>query len=371
MATTHRTWLEISSAALKHNYHQLYGLIGSRVRMLPVVKANAYGHGLAQVIPILQSLHPHGLGVAYGQEAFDLRRLGYRGRIVVLSFWSSDQLPELVRQGIELVAWDFESLQSLKKLAGQHVPVRIHLKLDTGTSRIGFLLSDPPRLKKNLGHSSVQVVGCWSHLANAEEQSSRRTKQQINRFTTLKSQLNLPARVVAHLACTAAVIRYPEAYFGLVRPGIGLYGLWPSVEIKAWARRFQPKLSLQPALRWYTRLSQIKTIPTGTSVGYGSTVTVKRTTRIGILPVGYSDGYDRRLSNAGWVIVNRQRCPVIGRISMNLMMVDLSRAPHAKQGDRVTLIGTGADIEDLCRAAKLLNYEFVSRIHPQLERHGI
>jgi alanine racemase len=226
------------------------------------------------------------------------------------------------------------------------------------------------KIRTAIKTTNVHVVGVFSHLANSEERSSIRTRKQIDSFTTLQKSLDISTRVVRHIACTAAVIRYPEAHFGLIRPGIGLYGLWPSAELRVWSRAHQPKLELKPVLAWYSRLSQIKNIPAGTSIGYGSTITVKRPTKLGVVPVGYADGYDRRLSNRGWVVVNGQRAPVVGRISMNLLMVDLSKTQRARVGHMVTLIGPGVSVTELERCG-IFGYEFLARLSSAIPRRVI
>ncbi len=368
MARHRRTWIELSASNLEHNFSALRRLSRSAA-MIAVVKANAYGHGLKEVITLLQRLHPWALGVAYGDEALLLRQLGYRGRIIVLSYWTPSQLRELVQVGVELVVWDWSSWRAVQALATRRT-VRIHLKLDSGTSRIGFLPSDMSRLQSGFRTSRATLVGIFSHLANSEEKSSKRTIHQINHFTTLQSQLPLVKRVVRHLASTAAVIRYPEAHFGAVRPGIGLYGLWPSYEIRDWAKANRRQLSLRPVMNWYSRLAQVKTVPSGTSIGYGSTVTTKKKTTIGVIPVGYADGYDRRLSNRSWVMIGSDRARVLGRIAMNMMMVDLTLANTAKAGDQVTLVGPGVTVADLEHLG-VFGYEWVARIHPQILREVV
>lgn len=363
-----RTWIELSAANLRQNYSALRRLAG-QTAILAIVKANAYGHGLSQVCPVLTALQPYGLGVAYGDEAFLLRDLGFRGRIVVLSYWRPEQLTRLIKTGVELVVWDWPSWQAANDASLRRpAKVRVHLKLDTGTSRIGFLPCDLPKLRRAIARSGVKITGLFSHLANAEESRPIRTKQQVKRFTTLQEEVGLDNRVVRHLACTAAVIRYPEAYFGLLRPGIGLYGLWPSVETEAWSRANRPRFQLQPVLSWYTRLIQVKTLPAGTPVGYGSMITVKRTTVIGVMPVGYADGFDRRLSNRGWVMVRGHRAPVLGRVCMNLTMVDLSRCRGARVDDTVTLIGRGVGADDMAAAVGTINYEITTRIDGAIPR---
>lgn len=369
MATRNdRTWVEISRSAVRYNLNAVQRLIGT-VPIAPVIKANAYGHGLIELVKILRGQKIWGICVAYGTEALQLRRLGFRGRILVLSFWQGSELAELIRARIDLAVWNTHSLH---KIVGLPVALRsrarLHIKLDSGTSRIGFLPGQLPKLRRQLDQANLRPVGLFSHLANSEEASTAGTKQQLIRFTTLYRQLNLDQGITKHLACTAAAMRYPEARFGLIRLGIGLYGLWPSEATKRATSSKYPRFRLHPVLVWKSRLSQVKTLTAGTAVGYGSTVIVQRSTTIGIVPVGYSDGYDRRLSGRGWVIVRGRRAPVIGRVSMNVMAVNLSRVRGAAVGDIVTLIGPGVTADDLSAAAGILNYELASRISALLPR---
>ena len=356
-----RTWVEVSSRALRHNLRQAKHLVPG-IPILPVVKANAYGHDAALVCRVLSSEGIWGFGVAHGDEALALRQAGIQSRLLVLSSWQPDEVAPLVRSKTDLVAWDWQSLEHL-----QSVPASrpfIHLKLDTGTTRIGFL---PPDIKKLISKiKPEQIAGVFSHLANAEEANPARTRNQIKHFATLSQGMETPWGM-KHIACTAAIVRYPEAYFGLVRFGIGLYGLWSSPELKTWAVQHKPNFLLQPALHWYTRLIQVKDVPAGTSIGYGSTIKVRKKTRIGILPVGYYDGLDRRLSNRGYVCIRGKRAPIIGRVCMNLTMVDLGRSA-VRPGAPVEILGSHVTAEIQAQQLGTIPYEVVSRINPVIQR---
>lgn len=365
MATDPRTWIEVSRHALRHNLRQFQRLVGPGVDMLPILKANAYGHGAGLVAQALAHEKVWGFGVAHGDEALDLRQAGIRRRLLVLTSWSAADLPRLIRAGAQVVAWDFPSLaQTQRRFTRRHPPF-VHLKLDTGTSRIGFLASDIPRLRAQL-RTSKNVAGIFSHLANSEAASSARTKDQLRRFTTLNEQLKNTGGL-RHIASTAAAIRYPEAHFGLVRLGIGLYGIMPSAAIRSWAAKHKAGLQLRPALRWQTRLIQVKTVPAGSHIGYGSTAPVRSKTRLGILPVGYSDGLDRGLSNRGWVRLRGQRAPILGRICMNLAIVNLNRI-SAGAGDTVDLIGPQITAEAMAQSAGTIAYEVLSRLPAEIPR---
>ncbi len=369
MAGASRTWIEISGATVRHNLAAVRRVVGKHVSIMAVIKANAYGHGWPEVLSILRGQPHWGIGVAYGVEALQARTWNYRRRLAVLSNWQASDLPELLRQNIELVVWDQISLNAVRRAARKSpVKPKIHIKLDTGTTRIGFLPAEHSQVRRALTCNDIRVVGLFSHFANAEESSAKRTLQQLQRFTTLSNKIDPSQGIGRHIACTAAILRYPGARFGLVRLGIGLYGLWPSIEIRAWSRANLGSFNLQPVLSWYTRLAQVKTVAPGTTIGYGSTIISKRAMRVGIIPVGYADGYDRRLSNRGWVVIHGLRAPILGRVCMNLCMVNVTNVATAKSGDLVTLIGRDVSADDLADLIGTINYEVTTRINWSVPR---
>lgn len=346
--------------------------VGASTGIMPVVKANAYGHSMEHIVSALPQQGLWGCGVAYGSEALQLRASGYRGRLVVLSYWHPSEVQELIRQDVEIVVWDEVSYSAVRK-AVQARP-RIHIKLDTGTTRIGFLPTQATLVNRILNDRHVRVVGMFSHLANAEEMQLRRTREQVKRFTTLTSSYQIKGSVGGgerHIACTAAAIRYPEARFELIRLGIGLYGIWPSTAIRRWSEQHNANLALRPVLTWKTRLAQVKTVPKGTGVGYGATYVTRRPMRVGVVPVGYADGLDRRLSNRGTVSIGGQRIPIIGRICMNLCMIDLSSLPRARSGDTVELIGQTYTADDMAADCGTIPYEVTTRINWSIERRVV
>lgn len=366
---TDRTWVEISGRALRRNLHRLQQLVGPSVAIMPVIKANAYGHGVDVVVQALRGIRHWGYGLAYGREALLLRQHGYAGRLLVLSYWQADELPRLIKNKVEVVVWDESSLQqvlSLPRAVRQRA--KIHLKIDSGTSRIGFLPNQLSRLAKRLASQGIQPVAVFSHLAHAEESGHQRTREQIKCFTTLVSRLGRPQGRGVHLACTAAALRYPGARFGLIRPGIGLYGLWPSPATMTETQAKNRQFHLEPVLQWKSRLSQVKSLPAGVGIGYGSTVVTNRPIKLGIIPVGYADGYDRRLSNRSWVMIRGRRVPVVGRICMNLMMVEVTKIPRVRVGDEVVLLGPGITADRLASMAQTIQYEITTRIHGAIPR---
>jgi len=364
-----RTWVEISKPAVRHNFEQLRKLIAP-VPLAPVIKANAYGHGILELISCLDLRRMWGVCVANGAEAINLRDHQYRGRILVMSSWQSDQLSELINRQVDLAVWDLNSLKLINQAAKKiNKSINIHIKLDCGTTRIGFLEPDFQKLSLDLKrrHKNINIAAAFSHLANSESANPTITSRQLERFATLRKSLNLSDRG-AHIACTAAALRYPASRLDMVRYGLGLYGLWPSIEIKNWVYQNIPKFNLQPVLTWYSKLLQIKRVTAGTRIGYGWTYRVKRPTTLGIIPVGYADGYRRQWSNQSWVMVAGQRAPVLGRICMNLIMVDLKWLKSPRQNQIVTLIGDGIEADRLAKIGQTINYEVVTAIHPDIPR---
>jgi len=367
MASTPASWIELQASAFRHNVLALKKKAGS-AKLMPIVKANAYGHGLSQVAVLAKKWPIWGLGVAHGSEALQLRKAGYRGRVLVLSAWDSKELLTLAKMGIEVVVNDFTTLNqviSFGRRAGSRL-IRIHIKLDSGTSRLGFLPSDLRRVKKLLNDlpRTIIVESLWSHLSSSEDQASHVTEDQLVQFLTMTKAL--PPTRYRHIACTAALIRFPDTRLSLSRAGIGIYGIWPSPPTRQAAKG----VTLKPVLRWYTTVRQVKNLPKGAYIGYSRTARLKRAGRIAILPIGYADGYDRRLSNRGQVWIAGHQYPVIGRVSMNLTMVDISGSRIAV-GEPVELIGPHVTADRMATIIGTIPYEVLARLSPAIPRYTV
>lgn len=362
---TARTWIEVSRRALTGNLAVFQRTVGRTVKIAPVIKANGYGHGMSWVAETLGKSQIWGFCVAYGSEALALSSRFRSQRILVLSAWENGELPELIRRRIRLVAWDENSLARLAEASRRlGIPTKVHLKLDIGTSRIGTR----PELFKRLliaarQHRSIQLDGVFSHYANSESVSLHFARQQQRQFEGTAGTIATPWK---HIACTAASLRLDPGSTNLVRLGLGLYGLWPSA-----ATRQAVRQHLQPVLAWSTHVLQVKKLPAGTSVGYDRTFRTRRAMTMAVLPVGYSDGYDRRASNRSDVAINGRRCPIIGRISMNLMMADVTRLKAVRPGDPVELVGPSVTADRLADDWGTINYEVVSRINPSIPRVAV
>lgn len=366
------SWVEIDKDAIEHNLAMYKKIIGHAV-LAPVVKSNAYGHGIKLVAKICNQ-HPavDMLCVVSVREALSLRLMGITKPLLVISILD-DSLEEVVAHDIDLVAYDLATIEELNAIGGRlHKKAQIHLKLDTGLSRLGLHSNDFLALIKKI-HTLpfITIRGIFTHFAESESEDQTFTDYQLNQFNNLLAQLDalgihIPLR---HTACTAAVTANAASHATMVRLGIGLYGLWPSEENKRMTERLHPGFCLKPALTWKTRIIQIKEVPKGSYIGYDRSHRVDRPTRLAILPIGYWDGFDRGLSNKGQVLINGQLAPIRGKIAMNLCMVDITGL-NVSMEDDVALLGDhpGITADDIARHCGTINYEIVTRINPLLVR---
>jgi len=365
------TWLEIDSSAINYNLYQFRKLIGKDKLLMPVIKSNAYGHGFLNVAKICSyNKEVDRICVVSLDESLTLIENKINKQIMILSFYNFDKLKlrKAINNKVIFPIYDIKQIRVLNNIAKQiHKSVKVQVEIDTGASRTGVLPKDTLKfIKKIKTYSHLELDGIWSHFA-ASEENKVYTLKQIKIFNQLiksleKNQINIPLK---HMACTASSILYPQSHFNGTRLGIGTYGLYDLPFI-------QKKIKLKPALSWYTRIIQIKTLPPKTYIGYGCTYQTKRKTKLAIIPVGYWDGYDRHLSNKAWVIINNQKCPVRGRICMNLSMVEITNLKNVKTGDKVILLGKSKDYsitaENLAKWANTINYEILTRINPWLPR---
>ena len=381
-------WVELEGGAPDHNLRELAKCAGPEVKMCAVVKSNAYGHGLREMVRLLP--YAQWLGVNSLEEGVLIRELGETRPVLVMGHVPLADLGEAVARDLDLTLYNLESLTALARLAAAagsqplgaapRRPIRVHLKIETGTGRQGILPGEIPSFARGLGsRAGVELVGVCTHYANIEDTLNHEyAESQLERFrlalAALAAQGLKPA--VVHTACTAAGILFPETHYGLLRVGIGLYGLWPSRETYLSALMgHRPVPDLRPVLSWKTRIVQLKVLPEGSFVGYGCTYKTTRATRLAVLPVGYADGYDRALGNTAHVLVHGKRAPVIGRVCMNLTMVDVTDIPQAVLEDEVVLLGASGEerisAETMASWAGTINYEIVSRINPLLERRVV
>ncbi len=370
-------WVEVDGNAIRHNLRSFQRFVGPITKILPVIKGNAYGHGMVETAHALAREPVWGFGVANFDDVTTLRRAGIRTRLLVLSYYSPAALTRPLSTNVSLVVFDLPSAQKLNRRAavlGRVIPV--HLKIDTGTNRIGIapdMAGETVAAIRRM--KNLKLEGVFSHLADAENGNQVFTSVQQTLFNQALSAFPAKGKgsILRHLACTAAGVAYPATRYDLLRLGLGLYGLWPAPSLQRFAQQRPPTLQLQPALQWKARLIQVKYASAGATIGYGRTYTVRRRLRYGIVPVGYWDGYDRWLSNRGTMLVRGKRCPVLGRVCMNMTMIGLQAVPHAKAGDEVVLLGkqghTTISAEELAEQCGTINYEITTRINPLTPRY--
>ena len=365
-----RTWIEISQPAIRHNYHVFRSLIGRQTKLLGVVKSNAYGHELFGFASELQKLGVDFLGVDSITEALSLRREGLKTPILVLGYTLPENFAQAHQKNISLAISTFESL---KILARQKKPISAHLKIDTGMHRQGFFVSDVPKVLSILKSApQIKVDGVFTHFASAKRpDSSHETEKQIAEFKKAVGMVKkVYPKALAHASATAGALNYPEANFDMVRLGIGAYGLWPSAETK---KMVSDTISLKPVLTWKTIISETKTVDKGHKVGYDYTEKLSKTTKLAVLPIGYWHGYWRAFSSKAYVLVRGQRCKLIGRVSMDMLAIDVTEVKNVKVGDEVVLIGKQGEEEitadELGKIADTSCYEIVTRLNPLIKKY--
>jgi len=368
-------WVELNTKAPDHNVKELRRGLKKDVLFCAVIKSNAYGHGVKQMTGLLSSAD--WFAVNSLEEGLELRTMGAQKPILLLGHVPLDCLHEAVEAGLRLTVYNTESMEVLSRMDLRRKPVYVHLKVETGTGRQGLLPEEIPDFVRSIQKKEGLVLeGVTTHFANIEDTLNYEySDRQLAIFTdTLKTVQGMGENPpVVHTACTAASILFPKTHFSMIRAGIGLYGLWPSRETFLSANMGKgPVPDLKPVLTWKTKIVQIKTMPEGSFIGYGCTYQTTRRTKLAVLPVGYADGYDRSLGNTAYVLVNGKRAPVIGRVCMNLTMIDITDIPGVKLENEVVLLGSWNNetitAETMAGWAGTINYEIVTRISPLLER---
>ncbi len=369
-------WIEIEESAPDWNLRQLRSCSKNEgILFCAVVKSNAYGHGVNEITSLLPSAD--WFAVNSLDEGLELRLCGIKKPILLLGHVLLERLTEALDADLRLTVYNIETLEKLKMVLHKGVKYRVHVKIETGTGRQGLLPENVPDFIRRASRiEGLEIEGLSTHFANIEDTLNHEyAEEQLRVFTEVIEavrEMGVSPSVI-HTACTAATILFPETHFNMLRTGIGLYGLWPSRETFLSAQSNDtPVPDLRPVLSWKTRIAQIKELPAGSYIGYGCTYRTSRRTRLGVLPVGYGDGYDRRCGNSAHVLVRGKRAPLLGRVCMNLIMIDLTDIPDAYLEDTAVLLGRDRNeeitAEMMADWAGTINYETLTRISPFLPR---
>ena len=367
-----RVVAEISLDAIENNIKNMEGLIKPGTRILAVIKADGYGHGALQIAVRLEQIdHVFGYATATAEEAFKLRNGGIKKPILVLGYTFPDNYEDMIRLSIRPAVFKEETARQLSEAAravGKRC--KIHIKVDTGMSRIGLPCDDEGvrTALKIASYDMLDVEGMFTHFARADEDDKAPAKAQFSRFTDFADKCGREGLIPELLHCSnsAAILTMPEANLDLVRAGITMYGLSPSGE------EITEPIKLEPAMSLKSSIVYIKELPAGREISYGGIYRTDKPTRVATIPVGYADGYPRSLSNKGYVLIKGKKAPILGRVCMDQLMVDVTDIPEACEYDEVILLGNSGGnsitAEDLGALSGRFNYELVCGISDRVPR---
>jgi alanine racemase len=363
-------WAEVDLDKLAHNMREIRRNAVSK-DIIAVIKADGYGHGALDIAPTLLENGATRIAVAVLNEAVELRRGGIEEPIMVLGFTPPSQIDMLLRYDIEQTVYSYDLAKEISQLAKKKNKVaKIHIALDTGMGRIGFLPDDESAevVYKISKLPNIIIEGLFSHFSSADEDDKTYTDMQLDRYTAFYNKLisNGVKVNIRHIANSAAIIDMPQSHFEAVRPGIILYGYYPSEQV------FKNKIDLKPVMSLKTNIVHIKNLPAGEYISYGREFKTLRESVIATLPVGYADGYTRLLFNKAKVIINGSFVPVIGRICMDQCMVDVTEIKNVKVGDEVVLMGEQGDLsftaDHIAELIGTINYEITCMISKRVPR---
>ena len=372
-----RAWVEINLDAVEHNIKEIKRLLKPGVKLMGVVKADAYGHGVAETAETIVKSGADELAIAFVDEAIQLRECGFDIPLLVLGETPTERAEELVKYDIMPCVFDFDFAKKVSEEAvRQNKTVKIHIKIDTGMSRIGFLFDDNEDIRENTVEEilriaelpSLSIEGIFTHFATADETDAEYTYLQFERFSRLMDRLenegiHIPTK---HVSNSAAIIQFPEMQLDMVRAGVIMYGMYPSEDVN------RDKLKLIPAMTFKTRIVNVKDVGAGVSVSYGRTYTTETPMKIATIAVGYADGYSRILSGKVKVSFGDKKLKQIGRICMDQCMIDASGVNNINVGDEVTLFGggenTGIPVEVVAGLMGTINYEMTCIVGKRIPR---
>ena len=367
-----RICANISLKALEHNLDAIHGCIERDTKIIAVVKADGYGHGAVPLAEVMEQREDiWGYAVATPEEAEELYSNGIKKPILILGYTFPEYDEQIVKEGLRPAVFSLERAKQLSEEGVcQNKDCKIHIKLDTGMSRIGFQVTEQSadEIAQIAALPNIIIEGIFTHFSKADETDKTFTRKQADTYeqmlTWLKDrQIEIP---IHHVSNSAGIVDLPEYNKDIVRAGIILYGLWPSDEVE------KNNINLQPLLSLKSHVVHVKELEPGRIISYGGTFEVEKTMQIATVPVGYADGYPRSLSNKGYVLIHGKRAAICGRVCMDQMMVDVSEIPDVKPGDEVTLIGTdGAEtitMEELGDMSGRFNYELACDLNKRIPR---
>lgn len=359
-----QNWAEVNLDTLRENYfkHQAY----TRSEIMPIVKADAYGHGVIPVVKTLVACGAKRYGVAHLDEALEIKAVFPELTILVLGATEPDLSDILVKEEIIPSVYQLAQAKALSEAAvSQNRTARLHIKVDTGMGRIGFQENGVAEILQIAQLPNLFIEGIFTHFATSDQKDLTFAREQLRRFQVvydklMRSGLTIPIR---HAANSAAIIQLPESHFELVRLGIGIYGLNPSSQVD---------IGLQPVMSWKTKVTHIKNIKAGETVSYGRTFQAAYPTRVATIPIGYADGLRRALSNQGEVLVHGKRSSIIGRVCMDQTMLEVTNIPEVEVGDVVTILGKDGDEQitatEMAEWIGTISYEVVCGISKRVPR---
>ncbi len=371
-----RTWVEIDLDVFRKNLNIIRNHIGENVKMLAVIKADGYGHGAYPLAKVCQEEKIDFLAVACAEEGIALRKAGICTPILILSYVDVTEFDEIIEYDLIPTVYDEEMALKLNNLNELLIEkkhkIKIHIKLDTGMTRLGFSTFNPHDTVEKIARisklSNIEIDGIFTHYADSDNVDTGYCNQQFERFNKVvdllaERNINIPNM---HTCNSAGIITEKDKYLDMVRCGIILYGCYPEKHLE----KIMP--GILPPLSWKARLSHIRVVNEEITVSYGRTYSAKPGTRVGVVSVGYADGYSRLLSNNFYCLVNGHKAPIIGRVCMDQMMVDLTDVPDAKKGDVATLLGCDGEFKvtatEMADAIGTISYEVLCGISKRVER---
>lgn len=365
----YRTHAVVDTDIIKENFIQMKRLLPENTKIMAVIKADAYGHGSIKVAEALKT-EADFFGVATVDEAVELRRSGITNRILILGYASHSEYDTLIENGITPVIYRREDARLLNERAEScQKKVKVHLAVDTGMGRIGFRVSEEELADalSILDLPFIEVEGVFSHFACADEADKAFTRQQVKLFDEFLEAANRKQKIaVAHISNSAGIIDFDDYRYNMVRGGISIYGYLPSDEVN------KEKIHVEPALEWHAHVTNIKTLHAGDTVSYGAVCRLEKDTVVATVSVGYADGYPRKLSCSGRVIINNHYAKVLGRVCMDQIMVDITEIPEVVIENDVILLGRSRDCsitaEDIAGECGTISYEVLCDIGKRVPR---